>query len=324
MIRQQHDDKARLASVAWLGVIAAAALIAAPPARAADEAPAAPSAAEADDSAPRGGTDFGRDAVPDKFRNAKVRQNLDAQVPLDLTFTDHNGEQVKLSKYFNDDKPVVMALMYYRCPMLCGEVLNTMFDNLKQIGWAPGEQYEAVVISFDHREGTRLAKTNQQGYAANFGRPGAGRGFHFHTSNKQNVRELADVLGFPYQYDEESGQYSHPASIFVLTPEGRISKYHTGLMYKPRTLRLSMVEASNGRVGSLVDQAILLCSHYDDSNGYVASAVKVMNLSAPVLAVAIGVTLLLVIRKARRARAAQWAAADAAADGSTNNPGQAG
>jgi len=309
MVRHPHNDKARLASAARLGTIVAIALVAALPARAAEE-----SAADAGGPAAQGEVDFGRDAVPEKFRNAKVQQNLDAQVPLDLTFTDHNGERVKLGKYFNDGKPVVMALMYYRCPMLCGEVLNTMFNNLKRIGWTPGEQYEVVVISFDHREGARLAKTSQRGYAANFGRPGAGRGFHFHTSDKRSVRRLADVLGFPYQYDEASGQYSHPASIFVLTPEGRISKYHTGLTYKPRTLRLSMVEASNGRVGSLVDQAILLCSHYDGRRGYVASAVKIMNLSAPVLALAIGATVVVVIRKARRARAAQWAAAGHDAD----------
>lgn len=256
-------------------------------------------------------TGLGDGAIPDKFRNAAVQQNLDAKLPLDLTFTDHHGEKVKLGKYFNNGKPVVMAMMYYKCPMLCGLVLNTMFDNLKEIAWTPGEQYEALVISFDHREDTRLARTNQQGYAANFGRPGAGKGFHFHTSDKANARRLADVLGFPYQYDEASGQYSHPSAVFVITPDGRISKYLTGLMYKPRTLRLAMVEASDGKVGSLADQVLLLCSHYDDSAGYVASAVKIMNLSAPVAGVMIVVTLVVVIRKARRARAAQWATAPA-------------
>jgi protein SCO1/2 len=305
MFRQPHHGKARLAATAWLGVLLAALAVPALNAFAADEP------AEATDAAAQSGElDFGADVVPDKFRNAKVQQNLDAKIPLGLTFTDHNGQQVELARYFNNDKPVVMALMYYRCPMLCGEVLNTMFNNLKQIGWTPGEQYEVVVISFDHREGTRLAKINQKGYAANFGRPGAGKGFHFHTSDKQPVRELADVLGFPYQFDEESGQFSHPAAVFVLTPEGRISKYLTGLTYKPRTMRLSMVEASNGRIGSFVDQAILLCSHYDDRRGYVASAVKIMNLSAPAVALGIVVAVVLVIRKARRARLAQWADAD--------------
>lgn len=258
---------------------------------------------------------FGQDALPDKFRNARVEQNLDAELPLELTFTDHHGEQVKLGKYFNNGKPVVLALMYYKCPMLCGEVLNTMFDNLRQIAWTPGEQYDVVVISFNPREDTRLARTNQEGYAANFGRPGAGRGFHFHTSNEQNVRELADVIGFPYQYDEKSGQYSHPPAVFVITPDGRISKYLTGLMYTPRTLRLSMVEASDGKVGSLADQVLLLCSHYDDSAGYVASAVKIMNLSAPVLGLGMVVAVFLVIRKARRARAAQWATTEAPPSG---------
>lgn len=294
--RRQSNLRQTLALAAAVGAML---LAVATPAAGADES--------ADDArAPS----FGQDALPEKFRYAKVQQNLDAKIPLELTFTDHHGEPVELAKYFNNDKPVVLALMYYKCPMLCGEVLNVMFDNLRQIGWTPGEQYEVVVISFDHREDTRLAKINQQGYAANFGRPNAGRGFHFHTSDKQTVRKLADVLGFPYHYDERSGQYSHPASVFVLTPEGRISKYLTGLTYTPRTLRLSMVEASDGKVGSLADQVILLCSHYDDASGYVASAMKIMNLSAPVLGIGMVVGLYLVIRKARRARADQWAAAE--------------
>jgi len=232
-----------------------------------------------------------------------IEQRLDKQVPLELVFRDESGQPVALQEFF-DDKPVILVLAYFRCPRLCSLVLNGLLDSLKEITLASSTDFQIVVVSFDPRDTAELAAAKKQAYLEQYGRPGAGRGWHFLTGDKEAIARLAEAVGFRFAYDSETGDYRHASGIMVLTPTGRISRYFYGMEFPPRDVRLALVEASRNRIGSPVDQVLLFCLSYDPVTGkYRMTAMTLMRVGGVLTALAIlGVLLLTWRREHRKAR----------------------
>ena len=246
------------------------------------------------------------DSVPSDLRNVGITQNLDAQLPLDLELTDENGQTVQLGEYFKEDKPVLLTLGYYRCPMLCDLVLNGLIGALQEIDWVPGREFDIVTVSIDPLETPQLARLKKQGYMADYARAGAAEGWHFMTAGEEVIERIADTVGFQCEYVEARQEFAHAAAIFVITPDGRVSRYLFGVVFEPRTLRLSLVEASEGGVGSVIDQFLLYCYAYDSEAGqYTPVAWRIMRLGGVATVLLLGMSLVTFwIRETRQKRAA--------------------
>lgn len=202
----------------------------------------------------------------------RFEQKLGAQLPLDTVFVDETGERRPLARFFGD-RPVVISFGYYECPNLCSIVLNATSDALAALAFRPGEDYEYVFVSIDPSETPTLAANSKRAYSRHYGKPGTSEGWHFLTGRETDIRALATAAGFDYRYDAAVGQYAHPSGILVATTDGRVSKYLYGIEYDPRDLRLALVEASDGEVGSPVDQLLLLCFHYNPLTGKYSLAI---------------------------------------------------
>ena len=227
-------------------------------------------------------------------------QRLDAQVPLDLAFRDAEGRKVTLSQYFGE-KPVVLSLVYYECPMLCTLVLNGLVAGLKDVPFTVGRDFEAVTVSFDHEETHVLAAAKKKAYLADYGRPGAADGWHFLVGEKASVDALCDAVGFGFQYDPQTDEYAHRSGIYLLTPEGRVSRVFPGIEYPPLDLRLGLVEASNHRIGTVVDRLALLCYHYDPKEGaYSFFVMNIIRTGCFLTVGALAAALFVFIRRERR------------------------
>ena len=203
---------------------------------------------------------------PDLLKDVGIDQKLNQQIPLDLAFRDENGKTVEIGKYFGH-KPVILSLVYYDCPMLCTQVLSGMEASLRNISLNIGDDYNVVTLSIDPHEDAKLAHVKQELYTGVYGRPGAAEGWHFLTGDEPQIKKLADSVGFRYAYDADSKQFAHASAIMVLTPEGKISKYFYGITYPSRAVRLGLVDASEGRIGTPVDSVMLFCYHYDPATG---------------------------------------------------------
>lgn len=204
------------------------------------------------------------------IRDVRFDQRLDEQVPLDATFRDEGGNTVQLGSYFGK-KPVILSLVYYNCPMLCTLVLNGLTEALIEQKFNVGNQFNVVTISFDSRETPALAQEKKQVYLTRYGRSGAAEGWHFLTGDDQNIARVAAATGFHYRFDPATGQFAHPSGIIVLTPQGKIARYFYGIEYPARDLRFGLIEAAQERIGSPVDQVLLLCYHYDPKSGRYSS-----------------------------------------------------
>jgi protein SCO1 len=218
-----------------------------------------------------------------------------AQVPLDVTLRDEHGEQVRLAEMCAE-RPVILALVYYRCPMLCNMTMEGLVRGLKRVKLDAGKEFVVVTISFDPEETHQLAAAAKQTALARYERAGAESGWRFLTGDETEVRRLASAVGFNFRYDEARGQYAHAAGIMVLTPSGKVSRYLYGIDFRPRDLRLALVEASAGSVGSAADRVLLLCYHYDPATGSYGLAVfRVLRMAgaAMVLGLGLGIGLLL-------------------------------
>ncbi len=227
----------------------------------------------------------------DILRDVGIDQHLDTQLPLDLKFHDETGATVKLGDYFTD-QPVVLILAYYRCPMLCTQVLNGVVDSARQMDFEIGKQFRVVTISFDPREGPELAARKKETYAAAYGRDGAKSDWHFLTGDEDSIARLAKAVGFRYVYDAARDQYAHGSGIMVATPSGRLSHYFLGIDYPSRDLRLALVEASQGQIGSPVDRLLLLCYHYDPATGkYSAATMTFVRIAGGITVLLIGVPI---------------------------------
>jgi protein SCO1/2 len=194
--------------------------------------------------------------------NIGIDQKLDAQIPLDLTFTDQTGKKVKLGDYFGH-KPVVLALPFYRCAGMCTLEMDGMAKAFNAISFTAGKEFNAVTVSIDPKETWTLASAKQKDYLDLYKRPEAEKGWSFLTGEDANIHKLADAVGFRYVIDPKTQQPIHSVGIVVITPEGHVSRYLLGVDYSPKDLKLCLVDASHNKIGSLVDKFTLLCSHYD-------------------------------------------------------------
>jgi protein SCO1/2 len=203
---------------------------------------------------------------PSLLKEVGIDQKLNQSIPLNLEFRDEHGKAVQLGEFFGQ-KPVILSLVYYNCPMLCTQVLNGLESSLKLIPMDIGKQFNVVTVSIDPTERSVLAEAKRALYTGLYGRPGAAAGWHFLTGDQQQIKQLANAVGFRYAYDPDSKQYAHASVIMILTPEGKLSRYFYGIQFPSRDLRLGLVEASQGKIGSPVDQVLLFCYHYDPSTG---------------------------------------------------------
>jgi protein SCO1/2 len=225
--------------------------------------------------------------TPEALRDVGIDQRLDEQVPLDLTFRDEEGREVALREYF-DGKPVVLVLAYYRCPKLCNQVLQGLLDALKVLAFDIGKEFRVVTVSFDPRETPEVAAAKKRTFVDEYGRSGAAEGWHFLTGDEAEIGRLAEAVGFRYHYDAEKDVYAHAAGVMVLTPGGKLARYFFGIRYSPRDLRLGLVEASQGKVGSPVDRVLLFCYHYDARTGTYKSVMGAVRVGAVATLLALG------------------------------------
>lgn len=193
-------------------------------------------------------------------------QRLDAQLPLDLLFVDEHGETVELGRYFGE-RPVLLALVYYECPLLCSQVLNGLTSALDVLRFNAGEEFDVVAVSFNPKEGPGLAMAKKRAYMERYKRPGTEGGWHFLTGPATSIAQLTEAVGFRYVWDDETKQFAHAAGVVLATPQGRLSRYYYGIEYSPRDLRLGIVEAAERKIGSAVDTLLLYCYHYDPTTG---------------------------------------------------------
>jgi protein SCO1/2 len=245
-----------------------------------------------------------KEPLPKELEGIGISEHPGARLPLDLEFTDEDGKPVRLAQYFSGTRPVILTLGYYRCPMLCTLVLNSLVDGIRDLPWTPGREFEIVTVSIDPLETPTLARLKKQNYLEEYARPGAAQGWHFLTGREENIRKLADAVGFGYRYVEERQQYAHPAAIFVVTPDGRMARYLYGVVYQPKTVRLALTEAGQGKIGTTADQLLLYCFHYDAQEGrYVLAATNLMRFGGATTALVVGVWLVTSWRRGARKKA---------------------
>ena len=230
--------------------------------------------------------------LPKELEGIGISEVPGARIPLDLEFLDESGATVRLGDYFAKGRPVILTLNYYRCPMLCGLMLNGLLDGLRELAWQPGEQFEIVTVSIDPSETPTLARLKKESYMEELARPGVAAGWHFLVGQPESITPLADAVGFRYRYNEQRKEYVHAAGLFVATPDGRVARYLYGVLYEGRTLRLALSEAAQGTVGTSVDRFLLYCFHYDANQGrYVVAATNVMRLGGALTALILGLWL---------------------------------
>jgi protein SCO1/2 len=238
---------------------------------------------------------------PPILREVSIAQNLNARIPPDLMFRDEEGKSVRLGDYFGQ-KPIVLSLVYFDCPALCTEVLNGELRTMRAISLDLGKDFDAVTVSFEPKDTPALAKAKRDVYAGQYGRPGAADHWHFLTGEQQSIDALTQAVGFHYAYDSANRQYAHAAAIMVLTPDGRIARYFYGVQYPARDVRLGLVEASQGKIGALTDQALLYCYQYDPMTGkYGLVVMNVLRAAGGMTVLALGIFMLVMFRRDRHA-----------------------
>jgi len=232
------------------------------------------------------------DYTPKQLEGVGVEEHLGDTIPMDLAFTDHFGNTVTLDKYFDGEKPVVLTLSYYTCPMLCPMILNGLATTADSLNWSPGNDYRIVSVSINPRETPDLAKATREKFAGQMPVPLTSTGWMFHVGKEENIRKLADAVGFQYKYVEANQQYAHPAVYFILSPAGKITRYLYGINQKKKDVRLALVEASEGKIGNVMDKVLLYCCQFDPEAGtYTTEANRVMNLAAATTALLMGSVL---------------------------------
>jgi protein SCO1 len=233
---------------------------------------------------------------PDLLKQVRFDQQLGHTIPLDLTFTDEHGKMVQLRQYFGT-KPVILTLVYYTCPMLCTQVLNGLDRSLENIPPTIGKQFNVVTVSIDPGDTPVLAAAKQAMYVGMYGRAGAMQGWNFLVGQQLEIKQLADAVGFHYAYDPDSKQFAHAAGIMVLTPQGKLSGYFYGVQYRERDLRFALDQASGGKIGSPIDQALMYCYHYDAHSGkYDLLISRVMKIAGGLTVLVGGIILIVFFR----------------------------
>ena len=244
---------------------------------------------------------------PVPLKSVTIEQKLDSQLPLDAPFKDEAGNIVPLGKYFGK-KPVVFALVYYECPMLCTQILNGMVRAARVLRFTPGDEYEFVAISFDARETPAQAAAKKAVYLKSYGHPEAADSWHFLTGDLNSVKRVTDAVGFRYSWDAHSAQFAHASAIYVLTPEGRLSKYFYGVDYSPKDLRLALVEASHNKIGNPVDQILLFCYHFDPHSAkYTPYALGLLRAAGGATVLMLGGFVFIMLRRDSRQKGSRAA-----------------
>lgn len=233
---------------------------------------------------------------PPGLQNVGIEQHLDEQIPADLNFRDETGKPVRLGDYFGK-KPVILNLVYYNCPMLCGEVLSGLEGALRVLKFDVGKEFDVLTVSFDPRETPDMATKKKAEFLKRYGRAGAAGGWHFLTGPQESIDALTKAAGFQYQYDPKTGQFAHATAIMILTPEGKIAQYYYGVDYAPKDLRLGLIQASQNKIGTLADQVLLYCYHYDPTTGkYGAIISRVLKLAGLATILGLGILMTVLIR----------------------------
>lgn len=234
------------------------------------------------------------------LKDVRIDQKLDSAVPLDLPFVDEYGKDVTLGQYFGA-RPAVLALVYYECPMLCTQVLNGVFSSMEPLKLDAGRDFDLVVVSFDPGETPAMAMAKKESYLRHYQRSTAEAGIHFLTGRQPEIDKLADAVGFRYAYDESIDQYAHPAAVTVLTAQGHVSKYLFGVEFAPMDFRFAVVSAGEGQIGTVIDQALLYCFHYDPATGkYSVAIMTLVRLGGVLTLVGLMAFLLVHLRRERR------------------------
>ena len=242
--------------------------------------------------------------VPKALARVGVTEHLGSRLPLDLPFVADDGTPVTLGSYLGPGRPLILTLNYYRCPMLCTYELNGLVAGMKGLPWSIGSEFEVVTVSIDPREEAPLAAAKKRTYLDGYGRPGAGSGWHFLTGTAASIEALTRAAGFEYEYDRETDQFGHAAVILLVTPDGHVSRYLYGVQFEPETLKLGLLEASQGKIGSALERFILYCYHYDANQGrYALAAMKLMRAGAALTVLVLGTVVSgLWVRDRRRRR----------------------
>jgi protein SCO1 len=241
--------------------------------------------------------------LPEALRDVGIDEHPNAQLPLQMRFFDDHGHAVDLGDYFKGKKPVVLQLGYFECPMLCGLVSHGLIDAARETELKAGTDYDLVFVSIHPAETPTLAAQARQTFVHDYGKADEANGFHFLVGNPQDVKALADTVGFRFHKVPGTEQIAHPAVLFICTPDGRVSRYLYGVSFVPRTLRLSLVEASNGKIGTTVDRILMFCYHYDpDSQGY-KLAIGVMRTGGILSMLSLGLGITYLVRREHRGAA---------------------
>ena len=252
--------------------------------------------------------------IPTAVANAQINRELgsldgvgidekpNAHLPLDLGFLDSSGNRIQLADLFDSERPVLLSLNYSDCPMLCQLQLNGLVDGLRNLSWDAGEEFEICSVSINPLETPQRARQVKQRYVKAYGRPTSAKGWNFLTGDKESIEQLADAVGFRYKYLPERDEYAHTAAIMVCTPNGRVSRYLYGVLYPAQTLKLALVEAGEGKIGSTLDRVLLYCFHYDETSGrYAPVARRLMKLGAGMTLTTLAVGLIPIWLRRRRA-----------------------
>lgn len=231
--------------------------------------------------------------LPAELKDVGIVEHLGDKLDLNLTFTDEAGQTVPLGKYFTGNKPVLMAMVYYTCPSLCNYHLNGLTETMKQLKWTAGKDFEVIAVSMNSKEGPEVAGPKKANYLKAYGRPEGESGWHFLVGNEANVQALAKQLGFKFHWLEDKKQFAHASVAYLITPEGQISRYLHGIQVEPQTMRLGLLEASNGKIGSVVEHALMFCFQFDpQKNKYTLYAWNIMRLGGILMVLLLAVFLI--------------------------------
>ncbi|HLL99720.1 MAG TPA: SCO family protein [Pyrinomonadaceae bacterium] len=241
--------------------------------------------------------------LPKTLQEVGIEQRLNEPLPLETEFKDENGKTVRLGEYFGTGRPVILALVYYECPMLCNEVLNGLTGSLKGNSLNAGKDFDVVAISFDAREYDKpeLAKNKKAGYMRRYERPGTENGWHFLTGRQESIDAVAQAVGFKYHWDEKTQQFAHAGGIMMATPEGRLSRYFYGIDYAPIDLKLGLMDSAQNKIGTATDKLMLYCFHYDPATGTYGFAVfRALRFAGVLTLLGIGAMLFVFWRKNKK------------------------
>lgn len=244
--------------------------------------------------------------MPGPLKEVRIDQKLGDVLPLDVSFVTEDGARVELGDYFKGERPVILAFVYYECPMLCSLILNGLATSLDVLNFTPGEEFDVVAIGIDPDETPAMAGESKTSTLQRYGRPETEAGWHFLTGAETDIRKVADAAGFGYDYLPSTDEYAHASGIMIVTPEGKLSQYFYGIEYPPKDVRLALVEASENQIGSLVDQILLYCYRYDPQVGrYTAVTMRILRITGALFVLGMIIFVWIAIRRDRSANDAQ-------------------